>query len=55
MQITREKCQYTACYCEENAYHFLASLPLTARRQSFVWFVSNPDKQVGAQHKRSAM
>lgn len=46
MDIQRDTLAYTACYCEENVYQLLASLPESQRRFAFAVFISNPEKMV---------
>ncbi|EYC10678.1 hypothetical protein Y032_0054g2492 [Ancylostoma ceylanicum] len=41
---TREDCDYTKCYCEENVYKLCERIPVNQRSRFFVIFISNPSK-----------
>lgn len=45
---------YTACYCEENAYHLCQQLKDHHTDQMFVVFISNPARQIPVWHQRAS-
>ncbi|KAJ1347196.1 Protein N-terminal glutamine amidohydrolase [Parelaphostrongylus tenuis] len=43
---SREDCDYTKYYCEENVYRLCERIPVDKRQQFLVVFISNPSKCV---------
>ncbi|KAI9140849.1 N-terminal glutamine amidase-domain-containing protein [Paraphysoderma sedebokerense] len=44
--ILRSKCVYTSCYCEENVYFLIKSLPDELKEHAYAVFVSNENQTV---------